>query len=303
MFALTVLMASCEKAEESVDPENPQGQQEIKLTAGITTMEVTSKAAVTGTSFADGTVIGLYAAQEVAADGNIWENTPAFANNKEVTISSGAITIAENTKLYYPVDNSKIKFFAFHPNAIATYTTGSTPTVKYDLTTLPDIMHAAGVSGTLSETVHSAVSLNFTHKLSKVAFKVKAGDGFPTTGTTVSKMEIKNVRTEVTLDIETGILTYTGATTGTITHENVNQAIGSDISDVICPTLLEPEKTYDLTVTVNNIPYTLTGLTTPKQGQAKNIVLTFTGTDMSATSSITDWDNTTPDENQNISKQ
>lgn len=301
MFALVALMAGCEKAEESVNPETPRGQQEIKLTAGITRMEVTSKAAITEDVFPNGTNVGLYALQE-GTDASIWTTgIPKYTNDGTVTITDNKITITDK-KLYYPTNDKPMYFIAYHPigNAGA-FSTGTAPSVTFDLSgnDQPDIMYATGVSDILStQTSSSVVSLNFAHKLAKVAFKVKAGEGFEASGISISTLELKNINTGVTLSVENGNLTFD--TPKTISY-TPNQEITATASPVFGTTLLEPEATYTLTATAGGLEYTLSGLQTPKAGQAKNIVLTFTGTEIEAMASITKWEDLA-EEDKNISK-
>ncbi len=304
ILALTI-MASCNDAGDSVEPAH-YGQQEIKLTAGITQMEVTSKAAINETSFTTGTTIGLYAMQE-GTNEKIWETgTPEYTNDGTATITSNNIAIVDkenhDKKFYYPTNGKTIQFFACYPTGIPeVYAASTTPTVKFDLSQAdqPDIMYAKATSETLNtQTSGSIVALNFEHKLAKIAFKVKAGEGFPATGISISKLEIKKVNTDVSLNMGTGELTYT--TEGTITY-NLDQAIGTQESTVIGSTLLQAEAHYDLTVTAGNVTYTLTNLQTPAMGKAQNIVLTFLGTEIKATASITKWDDLA-DDNQDISK-
>lgn len=274
-------MISCTKTEELTGTEGPQ---EIKLSAGVIAME--TKAIISGSAFADNTVIGLYGMKKDVTD---W-TTPYFNNKGTKVVAGGGITF-DPEKIYYPQDDKSVVFYAFYPNGTPTNNGTNAPTVVYDLTQQDDILWATVETGTLSN--HAEKTLQFAHKLAQINFKVKAGEGFTPGVTNVTNIEIKNTNTTATLNIETGVLAFTNL--ANLTAFTGTQLIESAATATAFGTvMIQPEALYTITVTAGGIEYEKT-LTAPAAGEAKTVTLTFLATGVDAKAAITDWAPTTED--------
>lgn len=294
-MCLAAAMASCETSSELQDLNGPQ---EIKLSAGVMKMDGETKAAISGTSFVSGTEIGMYGVK----NNEDWTSTPYFNNEGTISIVDDAVVFSE--KVYYPADDQAVDFYAFYPKATAVEAAGEAPKVAYDLTKQDDILWATVKSGTLTNHVADA-ALKFGHRLSKINFKVKAGEGFPTTGISVTEIVVTATNTSASLNIGTGVITFSNP--GNI---NAFVADGTDVlaqditttvtADAFGDVMIEPAVKYNLKVTAGGVEYAAS-LTAPNMGQAKTVTLTFLPTGMDIKASITDWE-TVPGEDADIQK-
>ena len=291
MLALATL-SSCDKSNDP-QPIHNTDPQAIQLTAKVLSVETVTKAAVT--AFND-TEIGIYGVKEGTTAGTYeWTATPYYNNPGGVKISS-ANAITFTTNVYYPMNNKKVKFHAFYPKVetITAPGAGTAPQVKYTIDGETDILYAEVESGTLDNHI-TAANLAFSHKLAKLDFKVIAGTGFEA-GVKIKTITVKSVNADLILDL--GTATVSAATPAqTADFKAYDNAAGTEItatlSEVLGTVMVMPDETYQLELTLDNgTVFNLTNQTAPSAGEAYTVKLTFKGTEVSATSSITDWTST-----------
>lgn len=280
-------MISCQKTNE---PQKLGEPQEIQLSAGVMKMvDETTKTIISGANFANNTEIGIYGLK----DQENWTSEPYFNNTGAKVIDGG---VAFTDKVYYPQDDKAVNFYAFYPKGTPTVNPDAAPTVTYDLTEQEDILWANVKTGTLSN--KTANSLLFAHKLSKINFKVKAGTDFAS-GISATNIIVTGTNTSATMDVATGVLAFA-------TPANMTAFTGTEDIETTATTtafgevMIQPNVAYNLKVTAGGVDYATT-LTAPAEGQAKTVTLTFLPTEMSVTTSITEW-GTPIDEDADLQK-
>ena len=133
----------------------------------------------------------------------------------DLQVNSGSSSVLTlSTPKYYPSDASKkLYFYAWSPAAssITAGGSGSAPVANYTLTGQEDILWAKDDRGIAKDvpSQSSQPSLNFTHKLKQVKFKLVKDASFEE-GQTVSSIKITQVKTSAKLNLSDGTLTFDG---------------------------------------------------------------------------------------------
>lgn len=276
-----VALASCSKENEGIDQN---GQAQIRFNS---TIEATSRAAIsTGTAF------NAHVIRHDLAEAG----TPDFKNLAPISANvagDGKVTI---TPQYYDVEGATSYFLGFTSEKATIASTGEASTVAYtELDGQTDIMATSATSaGTKSVPV--TVALAYEHKLSQLQFKFVAGDGFPTTGKTVTGISIKNVKTAATLTLSgenAPSLAFTGEATEAYTISSSCEIIPAGRIDV-STVLVEAGLTQIvMDITVGSVTYeNVTVSLTTEASKAHVITLTFNAKGMDEpTATIGAWEN------------
>lgn len=302
-------LASCETAEEKSLPEPTPDNNlvPIELSAKVYGMEATTKAGSGVIETFDDTAIGVYALEEGTTDTYTWSASPYYHNatSEAVTIGTdNSITFAK--KVFYPVNDKKVKFYAYTTEGSSTVTPPTdgpaAPTVKYTIDGKTDILIGTGTSGKISDNPRTNATITFDHILAKIDFSVIAETNFPADDYKVIKIEVTGVNKDVivTLDDDAtsvfstsgSFIAYEDNTTGTAIAASGATPTAVNKSDI----MLEPGATYGLTVTVGEssdlsktTTFKVSGLTAPATKTKRTVKLTFNGTAMGGDASLNGW--------------
>ncbi len=286
LLAIAAMTSCTTTSEDEIDPNAPV---EIKLGASI--LETIARSAGDNIPEA-GFDFSLYAYTDAwGATSNGYSDITNIATK---AAKSGAITIGDGiTTYYYPTNDTEVKFYGYAPR-IENPTTGDkvAPTLTWSITGTEDITYATATSKRSTASTN-VPNLNFKHLLTKLNFKVdKVNAGFPA-DITLTSITINGAKTNATLDITTGRLTFndiTGNLSATITGTPTiadNAELGS--------IMLAPGSTsYSITVvttsgTYDNITISIDNSKTFDAGSQYDILLTFSPKQMSGTAEMTDW--------------
>ena len=299
----TALLCSCSKEPvESFaegDPTSP-----ILPDAGVAaTVETKAdlSGAVSGKAFPANTakVFSVVGYKGTAAPTTNW-SSPYIAN---IAVNSGASsTLSFATPQYYPVDGSKVYFYAYSPVSGATYTAGTSsaaPKVAWTITGGQDIMAAqvtTGIARAATGTQTQPV-FAFTHKLKQVKFKVVKDASFEDNIKLTSLMII-GAKTTATLNLSTGAVSW-GSTTGNLTvYSNATgQALTTTAASVGSAMMFEPGTSFKVRAVAGGQQYadatvTLTGTGAGTAGYSHEVTLKFMRNVITPTATISDWTTT-----------
>lgn len=304
-FLCMAALLSCSKEESGITPAPAGTQTAIVPTAGLS-MSTTSRAAlpggpVNGTTFPKNTedLFAVTAYRGTAAPSSDYSN--AYFDNETVNSDAEGKLSFTNTQ-YYPADAEKLYFYAYSPIVGASdYTAGTAsaaPTVAWTIDGTQDIMYAKaaeGIGKVSAGTTQPQPEFSFNHLLKQVRFKLVKGEGFGD-GIYASSVKITNSRTRASLNLITGVLTFTGSADQSIGFSG-NYAIqksGVEIGSLLCQageTALDIEVvaagvTYETTVTLKS---SSTDITAGGAGVSHLVTLTFIGTQIVPSATITDW--------------
>ena len=225
----------------------------------------------------------------------------AYFNNETVNSDAEGKLSFTNTQ-YYPADAEKLYFYAYSPIVGAgDYTAGTAsaaPAVAWTIDGTQDIMYANVVSGigkVSAGTTQPQPEFSFNHLLKQVRFKLVKGEGFGD-GIYASSVKITNCRTQASLNLATGALTFTGNADQSIGFSG-NYAIqksGVEIGSLLCQAgetgldieIVAAGVTYKTSVTLKS---TSTDITAGGAGVSHLVTLTFIGTQIVPSATITDW--------------
>lgn len=305
LFLCMAGLASCSK-EEAATVSVPAGTSTaIVPTAGLS-MCATSRVAlpggpVSGTTFPSDTedLFAVTAYKGTAAPTDDYSNA-YFVNQTVDSDADGTLSFRNDQ--YYPADAEKLYFYAYSPVSTTGFTAGTAsavPTVAWTINGTQDIMYANVVSGigkVSTGTTQLQPSFTFKHLLKQVRFKLVRGEGFEE-GINASSVKITNCRTQASLNLITGDLTFTGDADQSIGLSGtypILQSGSEEIGSLLCEAgetslnieILAAGITYKATVTLDS---TSEDITAGGAGVSHLVTLTFIGTQIVPSASITDW--------------
>lgn len=299
-------LASCSK-EEAATVSVPNGASTaIVPTAGLSMSATPSVRAalpggpVSGTTFPKGTeeLFAVTAYKGTAAPSSDYSN--AYFDNEAVNSDSDGKLSFQNVQ-YYPADAEKLYFYAYSPVSTSGFTVGTAsavPTVAWTIDGQQDIMYADVVDGigkVSAGTDQPQPEFTFNHLLKQVRFKLVRGEGFGE-GIYASSVKITNCRTQALLNLITGTLTFTGNADQSIGLSG-NYAIQKSGVEIGCLLCQAGETDLDIEIVAAGVTYktsvTLTSssadITAGGAGVSHLVTLTFIGTQIVPSATITDW--------------
>lgn len=299
-------LASCSKEESGITPAPAGTQTAIVPTAGLSMSATPSVRAalpggpVSGTTFPVSTenVFAVTAYKGTGAPSSDYSN--AYFDNQAVNSDADGKLSFQNVQ-YYPADAEKLYFYAYSPVSTSGFSAGTasaTPTVAWTINGQQDIMYASVVSGigkVSAGTTQPQPEFTFNHLLKQVRFKLVKGEGFGD-GIYASSVKITNCRTQASLNLITGALTFTGNADQSIGFSG-NYAIqksGVEIGSLLCQAgetdldieIVAAGVTYKTSVTLTSLN---TDITAGRAGVSHLVTLTFIGTQIVPSATITDW--------------
>lgn len=305
-FLCLAALASCGK-EEAATVSAPDGTQTaIVPTAGLSISATPSVRAalpggpISGTTFPKSTedLFAVTAYKGTAAPTSDYDK--AYFDNEAVDSDAEGKLNFTNTQ-YYPADAEKLFFYAYSPVITDGYTAGTAsgaPTVTWTINGTQDIMYAKAAEGigkvSAGET-QPQPEFTFGHLLKQVRFKLVKGEGFGD-GIYASSVKITNCRTQASLNLMTGDLTFEGDANQSIGFSG-NYAIqksGVEIGSLLCQAgetgldieIVAAGVTYKTSVTLTS---SNTDITAGGAGVSHLVTLTFIGTQIVPSATITDW--------------
>lgn len=307
IFLALASLASCSKDDGNITSGDIQenGRTAIVPTAGVSMSAATTSRAtlpegpVTGTTFPKSTenVFAVTAYKGTAAPLSDYSN--AYFDNQAVDSDAEGKLNFTNTQ-YYPADAEKLYFYAYSPVSTG-YTAGTAsgaPTVTWTIDGQQDILWAkadGGIGKVSAGTTQPQPEFTFRHLLKQVRFKLVKGEGFGD-GIYASSVKITNCRTQASLNLITGALTFTGNADQSIGFSG-NYAIqksGVEIGSLLCQAgetgldieIVAAGVTYKTSVTLTS---SSTDITAGDAGVSHLVTLTFIGTQIVPSATITDW--------------
>jgi hypothetical protein len=304
--ALAALAGCSTEKEEIRGVDTDNARTAIAPSANIEN-NVISRAAVDGTSFAEGNDVFRLSAFEAATEPtDNWtaDGAQAFENMQVNCAANGSLSLA--TPKYYPptgTNAQKLWFYAYAPSTNGTYSNGNgttKPSVTYTITGQEDIMagkvtNGNGIGGVAKGETQKHPAFGFSHLLKKITFKVKAGDTFDADASIqVTNITVKGVKTSATLDVVAGTLTFSGEANQSLTLSGGNTMITTEGASVPGCLMFERGTSFTVSVTAGGVTYadatvTLSGDKAGEAGVSHEVTLTFHRSGIVPTAVITDW--------------
>lgn len=300
-------LASCSKEEAATVSVPNSASTAIVPSAGLSISAAPSvRAALPGgpvTAFPESTeeLFAVTAYKGTAAPSSDYSS--AYFDNETVNSDAEGKLSFTNTQ-YYPADAEKLYFYAYSPivgdDDYTAGTASAAPNVAWTIDGTQDIMYASAVDGigkVSAGTDQPQPKFTFNHLLKQVRFKLVKGEGFGD-GIYASSVKLTNCRTQASLNLITGSLTFKGYADQSIGLSG-NYAIqmaenAAEIGSVLCQageTDLDIEieaagVTYKTSVTLTS---SNTDITAGGAGVSHLVTLTFIGTQIVPSASITGW--------------
>ena len=270
---------------------------EIRLRSGLDVQQTTRATTnIQATQFDSGENIDVYITEATKTGQSV---TTTYASPLVYTTgSNGAMTPA--TQPYYPSSGNGVNIFAVYPKGISLTSGSGSFTIKEDQSDdanykASDLMYGAPTNNATVSRTKDAVSLTFTHLLSKVTVELVSGAGNPSLDGAVVKL--KNVNPSTTLTANNSTKSISTAD-GTATDITVMTATSSNLkgSAVVIPqtlatTFIEVTLATGGVLTSNTLTSGENSLTSVvlESGKAYKYTITVNLTSLDVTSSITPW--------------
>lgn len=281
-FALALLVQSCKNDDYRDQGPGMGGNGKAQFTSSIGGTPATR---VTGNTWDSKDAIGVFMKQ-----GNGLSNVLA-SNKKYTTEGNGNFSGDGSEVINYP-DTGSVDFIAYYPyTANLSGTTLPVSVATQTNLSAIDVLYSNNATG-LNKASGTA-NLNFAHKLAKIEFTVKAGNGVAdVNGLSVA---YKNVNTTASLDLATGTLSG-AATPKDVTAKTTAKAPGQFVEAILLPGDYSA-KTVVFTLASGTYTWTLPANTTFDVNKKYTFDITLqtssTGNQVAVTGAgtITDWTN------------
>lgn len=290
-----VALASCSKK-----PDGPQLNNDNRIVFGSSIEAQTKAIADDAEAFTTNDVIGVmgYLADATGETTNF--STPFMDKVKFTYGADAKFTSNDNNALW---KTGKFhNFYAYYPNDL-TVTNGTAtdaPKVALAVTATSgiaqDVMHAKAVGAVAYSGTAFSEKLAFTHRLSKVKFKITKDA--KASATTLQKIEFSMGKNAGSFDVISGAVTGTASAVALSTGV-LNQTINGTAQDVTGEWIVLPDDVInDIKVTVDGVVISTTDKSiTTAQGKIRVITITLGAGGIEMTSSIQEWG---VDDDQNI---
>lgn len=281
-LAAVAALASCSQEEGNNVPEVVPGNVPIIVNAGLgTSVESKANGPIDGNTFAKNTENAFNLLAFTTAPTSDWSQN-YFGQDLPVACDANG---EFHTGRFYPAGGANLYFYAYAPGG--SYTTNNSGVVSFTIDGQQDIMYAGQATGNAS----AQPQLSFSHKLMKVMFKAKLDEGIQDQEATLTNITINNVKTNYTLSLSDGTLTETGDA-GNLSLAVSNQELTTSEATINGVLMLYPQTGFTITATAGGQTYTTPNpvtITSPAPGKEYTITLTFNGTEIIPTVTITDW--------------
>jgi hypothetical protein len=182
---------------------------EVEFSGNLTKTK-TRISGLNGTEWSVNDPVGIYmmpASADLTAENAITSNS-FYRTTANGTAGQFA---PQGEALSYPTDGSEVKFIAYHPysETIENFALSFSVADQSDLSAI-DVLYAAPGNSKFSRTSTVPVPLKFSHKLTKLVFKVLNGDRVNEDVANGVTATISGVRTAGSLDLASGLVTSSG---------------------------------------------------------------------------------------------
>lgn len=302
-MASMTAMVSCSNENDPIDDAQDQ-PVEIKMSAGVLNVVTKTAGVITGTKPA----LSEVAFYKIDVTGSTapadWSTGTEF--EASITGTTGAVVFGD-TKPYYQADAANYSYLVgYHPSALTESGTSvdksTKGTIVYATNGNQDILYAGVVNGNKTT---SSLAPTFNHKLAQIIVKIKSDTGGKEAWGSITKIELKDVKNNLSLDLSDGTLTGTGSSASLEIVRTGNYpdipAVGSEAVEVGYAMVLPQETQYVLTITsakgTKDVPINIkANAADPVRkanetlaGESYTITLTFKSTEIEMTASVTDW--------------
>lgn len=163
-------------------------------------------------------ICGVRVDSKTAAPGVGWGNVMPMDNVRTTGVSAVDGTMSWDGAYFYPLDDAYVKFCAYYPYAsyegngrlrLDAPSTGKAPFLSFTLNGEDDIMYATPVDGRKDD---APKPLMFHHVLTQLTFEI-IDDSGTLVGEKIQSIEVLDVNTSSTMNIETGALGTWGSNT------------------------------------------------------------------------------------------
>ena len=139
---------------------------------------------------------------EIGIFGFTQEDAPAqaYSNVRYVTTGGNGTFTPDGNTIYLPTDDSSLDFVAYYPHTASLTADGIYAVDVTDQSGQKDIDLMAASKQT-GNRIDATVAFNFVHKLSKVIFTFKPGDGMTDTELAGMTVQLTNQQTLATFDV------------------------------------------------------------------------------------------------------
>lgn len=278
VLAAVTLFGSCGNDDEpDVTP------QAVRFTSSINQPSSVLKAA--NDSWAANDRIGIYMNAATSANNAV---------NKQYTTLTGssAFTAIAGEDIYYPENGENVNFIAYYP-----YVSGLSgmdyPVTVATQTNQPaiDLLYSNNATG--KNKTSGDVTLNFTHKLSKVIIKTIPGTGLSEADFAAMTMRISGVNTTATFNLSDGTLGAGGNPAPIIP---LPVTIGKEYEAILLPATFTTAGDLKMEFILNNANSDVYAWKCPanetfEPGKKYTYTMTLGRTGVTFTCTITDWNN------------
>lgn len=284
----SLLITSCSSVDDNdVNTNTPVA---IQLTSKL---DVLSRASLQDTQIENGQEVGLFVNKASSLADDLYANEKLRAD--------GAGNFSYSTSMFYPISNENVDFYAYHPyeigallNSVINFSVKADQSVKVNHLS-SDLLYAENLN--VAKTT-SAVPMKFYHKLAKLNFTIKEGDGMDLAGMT--SVEVLNLLPSITMNLAGGELSTVNGDITSIVAYGTRGTTGSEsevtgISAIVVPQIAASStRLFKITLnggTANELSYyyTPTADVTFEGGKKYNFILTLNHAGITVTSSIEDW--------------
>ncbi|WP_303181256.1 fimbrillin family protein [uncultured Butyricimonas sp.] len=275
LLAIAAMTSCTTTSEDEIDPNAPV---EIKLNAGVKALaraEVTQATGIdNGVQFAriDGTTADWTTISTISLIGSIAQNT-------------GGITFS--TTQYYPADGSNANIVGFYP--AATSITDGVASIK--ITGEEDVIYAVPVSGNKTSKIDK---ITFNHLLTQFNFAIARETASTNTDITNVSVTIKEANTKFNLALADGRLS--GWNTAISTIKPIENGTATKTASAATQKIMLQPDMPSITLIVSADGYSeqdiiIAGTDEDKfeAGKGYTITLTFKGTGITPSATISEW--------------
>ena len=279
--AIALVFTSCSN-DEIIHP-NPQVKTPIRLSSSVSLLKSVSQ----NVQIAAGQKVGFYL--------NITDEAE-FSIINELLTADGSGNFAHES-MYYPTEGASFEFTAYHPHSEDGLKDGYVEfNIEADQSEKADYLNSDLLYSNKKdvERTLNAVPLAFNHKLSKLTFTIKKGEGAEISD--LSKIEILDILTFVKMDIADGTLTAASGASATINAFGVEngangvEALSGSAAIIVPQTIEENSKLLRITIGEKTYAYTTTEAQTFESGKVYDFEIEIGSFGVTVTSSIKNWD-------------
>lgn len=277
-------MVSCTSESDPIEEIDNGQPVEIKMTAGVITVE-TTKAAIANDGTFTPKIVGWESAETpTTASAPKWTSVPTNA----ISGSASDVSIELTPKAFYNPDATKNTYIrGYYPEG-----TPSNGVVSLSNTTGSEDIIMTDLVDAGNKTSTTPTGLTFAHKLSQLNFKVVADEGFGS-DITLTSIKVKSVALPTGFDLITGTITY-GTAADLSVPDISNPTIATEAlvgSAIMVKPILSTTLILDIETSAGTFPGVSTTLSKidTNGGTSYTITLTFKQKEITTTASVTPW--------------